>query len=166
MFKLDDPFGDLDGPGHTMTSVEFLSEMALYDGSKNIRFQQRVNCKLCPCKHMSTSEVCFFDEYYSNPDFDPVVHYPFEKVGQRIIAHVRADDSVVLTVRGSTTDPNTSKKTKTAERFWAHVLSVTPDGRVTAVPKSTLHWAPVSPDNPIVFPIEAVLARVDGRYWR
>ena len=37
MFKLDDPHGPLDGPGHTMAECGFLAEMSMYDGSEPMR---------------------------------------------------------------------------------------------------------------------------------
>ena len=42
LFKLHDVWGDLDGDAHEATSPEFLSQMALYDGSEDKRYQKPI----------------------------------------------------------------------------------------------------------------------------
>jgi len=164
--RLDDPHGCIDGPGHIMSVSEFLSQLALYDGSEDNRLQQPVDAWRRPCKHIVPQDAPFFNAHFDKPTYEVIDLFPFSSTDGKIVTDLREDDDVVISVCGTTTDPDDPTKTiPFFERFWADVLSVTPCGLVTATPRSTLQWVDVSPSRPILFHADAVLARHKGHHW-
>jgi hypothetical protein len=161
--KLDDPHGPLDGPGHKMCNAEFISQMAMYEGSETNRIQKPVDFVSFKDKRMSSREINYLDKYFETNPYD-LVFFPFDELpGGGFSSRVRADDEVLISVTGDTMFRG--KSTRTNERFFCHVMSVTPDGRITAVPMTDLNWADVGRSDPIWFPAEAVIASRKGAYW-
>ena len=62
--KLDNPDAGLDGPGHEMTNVEFLSQMAMYDGSEERRVQQPIECEYYTSRNLCVDDVVFWDAHF------------------------------------------------------------------------------------------------------
>ena len=147
--KLDDPFGELDGPGHLMEDNEFISEMQQYDGSTPI------------AKSVDTwdgASLTANDTEKSDFHAEP----PF--VTESDAWHIRSDDRVKVAVRGQKLDHN-DVPCHTLERVWMHVVSVTIFGTVTAVPLSQLKWSPIGPHEPVYFHAEGVIGRKSGNNW-
>ena len=146
--KLDDPSGDLDGPGHVMEPNEFISEMQQYDGSTPI------------AKPIVTWEgVELVADDSERSDFDAEPPFIVSKVVQ-----IRSDDRVKVAVRDEKRDSN-GVMCLTRERVWMHVVSVTIFGVVTAVPLSQLKWSPIGPHAPVYFHADAVIGRKSGKNW-
>jgi len=162
--KLDDARGELDGAGHVMERSELLSQFSLYDGSSVECVQKPIDvCVFAEKEDVDEGDMRFFDNYMENanePGFEPIDFFPHDDV-----TRVRADDVVLLKANGVGVDPG-GTSVPAVERFWAHVVSVTPCGKVTAVPRARLHWSRVTPDQPILLPIEAVMAVKHGIYWK
>ena len=156
--KLDNPDAGLDGPGHEMTNVEFLSQMAMYDGSEERRVQQPIECEDYTSRNLCVDDVVFWDAHFEEERPYDVHWFPFDEHGKPL---VRADDEVAVKAIGH----STRGQLASMERFWAHVVSVTPCGIVTAVPMATLYWQDVTPDMPIYFPVTAVMGSRHGAYW-
>ena len=161
--KLDDPRGELDGPGHDMEESELLSQLALYDNSIIERVQSSVDVCGYAGKQddLHVDDLPFFDWYMERlgqTGFGPIDFFPHE------VTRLRADDLIVLKANGTGVDPG-GQVVPAVERFWAHVVSVTPCGKITAVPRANLMWSSVGMDKPILVPIEAVIAVQHGMYW-
>jgi hypothetical protein len=53
----------------------------------------------------------------------------------------------------------------TRESAWYHVISVTPCGKMTAMPQVQLKWSPIGPHQPVLFNADCVLAMERGEHW-
>ena len=156
--RLDDDQGPLDGPGHSMTEPEFLSQMSMYDESEVPRapLMQSTFCgRRVPDQSLERVDLAFFDAYYEQANFAPLEMTP---------SHVRAGDCVVVRARGEITrGPNAGKYY--SERFWADVVSATPCGKINAISRNSLNNGPIEEGSAIWFPIGAVLAAKRGVNW-
>ena len=162
VFKLDDPTGALDGPGHIADPTEFLSQMALYDDGPT-QHQVEIACRAFPDKHnnMTPQEWAHLDSYMEHlgePNY-PVIHFfPDDS------SSIRADDRILMTALGEGVDRQ-GKKCPAHERFWADVLSITPCGKITAISMNTLKWSAVAKHDPILVRVENVIASSHGEHW-
>jgi hypothetical protein len=147
--KLDDPRGELDGPGHAMDPNEFVSEMQQYDGSHPIAK---------PVDVWDGAPLAENDSEKSNFQAEP----PF--VTDSGVWHIRSDDRVKVAIRGEKLNEE-GVSYATRERVWMHVVSVTVFGVVTAVPLSQLKWSPVGPHEPVFFHGDAVFGLKRGSNW-
>ena len=155
-FKLHDVWGDLDGDAHEATPPEFLSQMALYDGSEDKRYQ----------KPIPTISVASKDESILHGKcLDGVDElFPFEESEKGIRAKFRADDLVLVVAVGERVCGDGCVAV-TLESAWYHVISVTPCGKVTAMPTVQLKWSPIGPHEPVLFDADCVLAMKRGQHW-
>ena len=159
--KLDDPRDELDGPGHMMEESEILSQFSLYDNSSINRAQKTIDVCSFAGKELDFGDINFFDKYMEklgSPGYEAIEFFPHD------VTRVRADDRILLKANGSGVDP-TGVSVPAVERFFAHVVSITPCGKITAVPCARLLWAAVTPKTPILVPLEAVMAVKRGGYW-
>jgi hypothetical protein len=147
--KLDDPSGELDGPGHVMENNEFISEMQQYDGSTPVAK---------PVDVWPGATLAANDSEKANFHAEP----PF--VTDSGVWHIRSDDRVKVAIRGEKLDQE-GVLCPTRERIWMHVVSVTVFGVVTAVPLSQLKWSPVGPHEPVSFHGGGVFGLKRGSNW-
>jgi hypothetical protein len=145
--KLDDPYGDLSGPGHEMCANEFISEMQQYDGSTPTAKPINVRRLDHEPFEQPDKEVADFDA--APPLCD-----------MKGVWAVRSDDLVKIAVKGED-----AAHRPTLERFWVHIVSVTVFGVVTGMPCSRLFWSPVGPDEPVFFDAVAVIGMKRGKHW-
>jgi hypothetical protein len=169
IIKLDDPNGELDGPGHVMYDPEFMSEMCHYDGEEG-----------CP-SHESRDQlksVDLFDFFHETnaecrpnfPDsqdeeFD--IKYPHGLPGGGAhgnIQQVRSGDRVKVVAHGLIDGE------KFFERFWVFVHPVTatlPDGTniVTRTANCNLNGVDLNKDEMLSFPVTCVLGVKHGINW-
>ena len=152
--KLDNPRGPLDGPGHIMEDVEFISEMSEYDGSTN-RAKPLLNVLngMAHIKPDTTLDV--FAPHVENADGT---------------VNVRARDVVKIAALGKQAkQPDDSCKCCTkpmVERFYVDVVAVTCYGMILGFPQMPLYYSPIGPNNFISFPVEGVIGVRKGINWK
>ena len=106
-------------------------------------------------------------QVFGNPDEEPEPDewFPLEVDGAGEVdvsnVRVRSDDSVQVKMVKRVPE----KRIEYRERFWCHVVSVTSAGVITAVPKSKLKWANISPDTPVSFSVNRVIRVIHGSNW-
>eukprot|EP00966_Prymnesium_polylepis_P226000 5227479-Prymnesium_polylepis.1 len=156
--RLHDVSGDIDdGDAHEATPQEFLLQMALYDGSEENRVQKEIPVVSVADKDEAILEGKVFG--------DGVEFFPFATSHTSgVLAKFRADDRVMVVVYGERVCKHGSP-VPTRESFWCHVVSVSPQGKVTAVPTVQLKWSPIGPHEPVLFDAACVLAMKHGQYW-
>eukprot|EP00966_Prymnesium_polylepis_P060341 1400291-Prymnesium_polylepis.1 len=161
LFKLDDPRGPLDGPGHVMHQNEFLAEMSMYDGSESLRCQKHAPAE--NMEHKPVEETRLVSRMTEAP-IDVI--FPFERRSDGSLrAHVRSDDVVAISVVCNRNALAEEEPTFYRERFWALVVAITSGGVVVAAPRSQLKWMPIGPHAPIYFDASAVIAVKHGCNW-
>jgi len=171
LFKLDDPKGDLEGPGHVMMDEEFLTECAHYDNPPSgVEFMYlpllNRNC-FCPMKkrdegvfrrNHAVGVLTFGDkpeDFTDSEDDDFDVKFPTQ---------VRAGDMVKVVAAGITFVHE--HPAPFMERFWIHVTSVTSFGIITGQTGNTLHSCDISPETGyLAFHFSAVLGVCHGEHW-
>ena len=162
LVKLDDPRGELDGPGHVMCETEFLAECALYDDSSLPRT-------------LEVEPVCMINKIPAAERILPPAEardafFPFDhRADGTLVARVRSDDRVYVLheyLVETTDDRGETAAAPRRESFWCHVISVTTatdSPLITAVPTCDLDW--IDPGEPIVFKACCVLAMRKGEHW-
>ncbi len=163
-FKLNNPRGELDGPGHAMSANEFLSEMAMYDGSEHNRIQ--VEMPVLDMRGEADRER-FLPDKENGLAYDVAFPWSIRSDGS-IFAHVRSGDTVRVVNVGTITGKceNGHEYTiPTTERFWLYVVSVTAGGTIIAIPASQLKWSPFGPHAPVYFDATAVVCVRHGEHW-
>lgn len=149
LVKLNDPEGELDGPGHLMDDGEFLTECHHYNPPSERKLDIKENLGLMD---FSSKPSAFYDS--QEGEFH--VKYPF---GTRI-PQVRNGDSVRVVKTGKI------HGIPFVERFWVQVLSLTSFGVVTGISMNTLNSMDVKEDDLVAFPITCVVGMKQGQHWR
>ena len=126
-YKLHDPTGPLDGDSHKMHVNEFLSKMAMHDGSSVPRAQKPIDKQLASM--VDKRDVRAGVQVFGNPNDEPEPDewFPFDvdDNGNLDVSkiRVRSDDSVQVKMVKRAGKRN--KRIEHHERFWCHVISVT-----------------------------------------
>jgi len=155
IFKLHDVWGDLDGDAHKASQPEFMSQMANYDGS-SVELPE-----LIPTVSVASKD----ESILRGKCLDGVdALFPFEEhANSDLHANFRSDDLVLVVTVGEIMDEH--GRAVTRESAWYRVVSVTPCGKVTAIPTVQLQWSPIGPDEPVLFDADSVLAMERGQHW-
>lgn len=175
-FKLDDPKGDLEGPGHEMSTDEFLTECMHYDNfSAGLEFTllplMRPNNILAPVKlvdHLAlhANGGVGVVSFKSKPqDFTDSQDDEFQ---EKYPDAVRAGDTVKIVACGlyESDDEEEDGPNPFLERFWVDVISVTSFGMVTGVSCNDLKYCNISQETGLLaFHKSAVLGVKHGRNW-
>jgi hypothetical protein len=164
-FKLDDPRGELDGPGHFMCIQEAMTEMSCYDGSPQSGPRSIADDVIC----VASKNQAFIDGLLPT---DPIFteHYeeffPFEldeKYG--VVARVRSGDKVGIAYAvgaGLACCPP-----RKAERFDLDVICVLSNGLICATPMHALGANPdIKEGDVLCFGAQCVLAVKHDDHWK
>ena len=172
--KLDDPKGELEGPGHVMTDMEFMTECSHYDhATGSIAFMY------LPCMRRDSIAELINEEdmeafqrnhavgvlsFHDKPeDFTDVEDDHFDEKYPPIVG-VRAGDRVKIVAAGLMVMQKGMAPFR--ERFWVHVTSVTSFGMITGITPNELHGCNISEETGFLsFDISAVLGVMKGEHW-
>lgn len=156
--KLDDPNGELDGPGHIMEAEEFVTEGIHYDSASGApSLKLKAELKQVTLMNFQDCPQDFSDK--AEEKFDIKYPHGTSVPGNRWkVPQVRAYDTVkvmAFCMNGLLT-----------ERFWVTVSSVTVSGMVTGHCNNNLNTRPIKEGDLLAFPVTHVLGVIHGPYWK